>query len=275
MKRKTRRAARKPVKRRAAKKPGARKSGTRKRALSAVVIRHVAFEDLGNFAPVLRRRGLRIRYVEAGHADLGNLDALAPDLLVVLGGPIEAYDDGAYPFLADEVRLLQARLRRKRPVLGVCLGAQLLARALGARVYPGPAKEIGWAPIELTKAGMRSPLKHLAADRTSVLHWHGDTFELPAGAVHLASTAVCTHQAFALGKHALGLQFHPEAPGNIESWLIGHTHEIAATPGVTVEDLRAQTVRCAPALQTQGPAFLEAWLDGAGLRAHIKRKSRN
>ena len=271
MTRKARRAARKPGKPRAARKTAARGKGQP----TVVVIRHVAFEDLGNFARPLRWRGFRIRYVEAGRSDLGKIDALAPDLLVILGGPIEAYDDGAYPFLADEVRLLQARLRRKRPVLGVCLGAQLLARALGARVYPGPAKEIGWAPIELTKAGMRSPLKHLAADRTSVLHWHGDTFELPAGAVHLASTAVCTHQAFALGKHALGLQFHPEAPGNIESWLIGHTHEIAATPGVTVEDLRAQTVRCAPALQTQGPAFLEAWLDGAGLRAHIKRKSRN
>lgn len=239
-----------------------------------LVIRHVAFEDLGNFGPALRARGYRIVYREAGLHDLAKIDPLAPDLLVILGGPIGAYEDAAYPFLAGELRLIKARLAAKKPVLGICLGAQILARALGARVYPGPAKEIGWAAIELTDAGARSPLKHLAAEKTQVLHWHGDTFDLPPGATHLAASAVCRNQAFALGNYALGLQFHAEAPDDIEPWLIGHSHEIAATPGVSAENLRAQTERHAPALQIQGPKALAAWLDGAGLKAHIKRKTR-
>lgn len=274
-----RRAKQKPAKRAKAKKLAPAKKAGRKRAAkkstapTVAVIRHVAFEDLGNFEPVLRERGYRVVYREAGLDDLAKMDALAPALLVVLGGPIGAYEDSAYPFLADEIRLIRARLAAKRPVLGICLGAQILARALGARVYPGPAKEIGWAAVELTAEGRRSPLKHLAAERTRVLHWHGDTFDLPQGATRLAATAICPNQAFALGRYALGLQFHAEAPGEIERWLIGHTHEIAATPGVGAGTLRAETARHAPALQIQGPRAFAAWLDAAGLKAHIKHKT--
>lgn len=282
MTRKTR-AKPKAAKRRKAKAPAPRAAKRRRGKKGAVkkappplvlVIRHVSFEDLGSFEPVLKARGYRVLYREAGVDDLAKTDAQAPALLVVLGGPIGAYEDSAYPFLGDEIRLIKARLAAKRPVLGICLGAQLMARALGARVYPGPAKEIGWGAIELTEEGRRSPLRHLAADKTRVLHWHGDTFELPAGATHLAATHICRNQAFALGRHALALQFHPEAPETIERWLIGHAHEIAAAPGVSAEALRADAERYAPALQKQGPKAFAAWLDGAGLKPHIKPKIR-
>ncbi len=227
----------------------------------AVVIRHVAFEDLGSFAEPLIRHGYGIEYVEAGLDDLARPGVDDTDLLVVLGGPIGAGDDRQYPFLADEVRLLEHRLAADRPTLGICLGAQLMARALGARVYGAGAKEIGWAPLSLTATGSASALRHLGPDQTPVLHWHGDTFDLPRDAVHLASTPVCKNQAFAWGAHGLALQFHVEVTAaGLERWFIGHTLEIETTPGISVAELRAATARAAPRLERQGAAFFRQWL---------------
>lgn len=229
---------------------------------SAVVIRHVAFEDLGSFAAVLHGRGYSAIYHEAGLHDIAAVDALAPDLMIVLGGPIGAYQDDSYPFLRQEMRLLEKRLAAGRPTLGICLGAQLMARALGAAVYPGPRKEVGWAPLTLSEAGRASCLRFLAPELTPVLHWHGDTFDLPTNAVRLASTDICRNQAFSYGPNALGLQFHPEmTAAAMERWFIGHAVEIAAT-GLSVNDLRADTARWAAAIERQGRACLEDWLTG-------------
>ena len=228
---------------------------------SAVAIRHLAFEDLGSFAGVLAQRAVALRTLEAGVDDLARLDPEEPDLLVVLGGPIGACDEAIYPFIVDELRLIEARLRAGRPTLGICLGAQMMARALGARVYPGPGKEIGWTPLRLSEAGRASPLAHLDGALTSMLHWHGDTFDLPAGATLLASTDVCRHQAFSWGNHALALQCHPEAQaGQMERWLIGHAGELAAA-GVSVPELRRDSARLAPTLEVQAARAFAEWLD--------------
>lgn len=228
---------------------------------TAVAIRHVPFEDLGSFTALLGERGFQIEYKEAGVDALPGIDALAPDLVIILGGPIGANDERDYPFLVDELHVLEKRLGGERPTLGICLGSQLLARALGARVYTAPRKEIGWGGLRLTEAGQRSCLRHLAADRTPVLHWHGDTFDLPDQAVHLAATAVCENQAFAWGRHTLALQFHAEVTaGGLERWFIGHAGEIAATPGVSVAQLRADTARWNAVLETQARRCLEEWL---------------
>lgn len=228
----------------------------------ALAIRHVAFEDAGSFAVVLEQLGYELRYLEAGVDDLAAIDAAVPDLLLILGGPIGAYEEELYPFLHEELRLIGQRLAAQRPIVGICLGAQLMARALGARVYPGnEGKEIGWARLQLTAPGEASPLRHLAPESTPVLHWHGDTFDLPAGAERLAGTLRYPNQAFAVGRHALALQFHPEVTAaGMERWFIGHACEIGATAGVSVPQLRAETARWAAGLQRQGQAMLRDWL---------------
>ncbi len=228
---------------------------------SVSIIRHVHFEDLGAFAPLLRRLGYEISYLDAGVDELPDDVADRADLMVVLGGPIGAYEDDLYPFLHEELRLIQRRLAKGAPLLGICLGAQLIARALGAKVYPGPAKEIGWKTLDLTDAGRQGPLACL--EDVAVLHWHGDTFDLPVGATRLASTPLCPNQAFSVGRQVLAFQFHPEAAeSGFERWLIGHACEIAATPGVSVQGLRAQARALAANGARQGQLCFEAWLAG-------------
>jgi GMP synthase (glutamine-hydrolysing) len=226
---------------------------------TVIAIRHVHFEDLGAFDDVLRRHGYAVRYCDACIDDIGVVDPLAPDLIVVLGGPIGTYQELTYPFLGQELALLERRLTAARPTLGICLGAQLMARALGARVYPGRAKEIGWAELQLSEAGRTGSLRHFAG--VPVLHWHGDTFDLPEGARLLASTEMCPNQAFSLGRHALACQFHPEITANgFERWLIGHAVEIAGTQAISPGLLRRDTERFAPQAAPRGEACLSEWL---------------
>lgn len=230
---------------------------------TALVVRHVAFEDLGTLEPLLVDFGYDVNYREAGWQELSAIDPLAPDLLIVLGGPIGVYDQDAYPFLRDEITLLERRLRRDRPTLGICLGAQLMAAALGARVYPGTnGKEIGWSPLSRgADANTGRYLQPLFEDGVEVLHWHGDTFDLPPGSAHLAATPRYPHQAFAYGDAALALQFHPEvtAPG-LERWYIGHACELAAIHSLDVASLRAESQRKAALLKCAAQRFWTDWL---------------
>lgn len=221
------------------------------------VVQHLSFEDLGSFSAVLDDLGLVVRYRQAGVDELGSSVSTA-DLLVVLGGPIGVYEEEAYPFLVDEVAALGHRLRAGRPTLGICLGAQLMAKALGARVYPGEHKEIGFSELTLSTDGMKSPLKHLAG--SPVLHWHGDTFDLPEGAKRLASTALYPNQAFSVGTNVLALQFHPESEAaRFERWLIGHACELARA-GVDIPALRADNVQLGRGLEEAGGRVLTDWL---------------
>jgi GMP synthase (glutamine-hydrolysing) len=228
---------------------------------SCLAIRHVAFEDAGLLAPILARRGIDLKYVEAGIDPLGKETLLQPDLLVVLGGPIGVYETNAYPFLVEEIAGLRARLDAGRPTLGICLGAQLIAVALGARVIPGPVKEIGYAPLTLTEEGRASVIAPL--DDVAVLHWHGDNLDLPPGAVRLASTKSCPNQAFTIGHHVLGLQFHIETPPQaLERWLIGHACELASA-AINPVSLRAQAAKHGALTASAGSRVLETWLNGA------------
>jgi GMP synthase (glutamine-hydrolysing) len=228
---------------------------------SALAIRHVPFEDLGSFERVLGDRGYGVSYIDVIADDVAAIDPEAADLLVVLGGPIGVYQHDTYPILKQELKLLESRIRADRPTLGICLGAQLLANALGSRVYPGVSKEIGWSPLRLTQAGRASCTRHLDGDITAVLHWHGDTFDLPQGAVRLASSDLYENQAFSWGQRTIAFQFHPEVTmTELERWFIGHACEIASTD-LAVEQLRSESERWAPALLAQGRKCLEEWLD--------------
>ncbi|HBO71866.1 MAG TPA: glutamine amidotransferase [Acinetobacter sp.] len=186
-------------------------------------IQHLAFEDLGSLEDVFYQLGFRVRYFEAGVDDLGpalNYEGLT----IILGGPIGVYETEDYPFLIDEISGLRQRLKDDKPTIGICLGAQLIAHALGANVYAGEQKEIGWSELEIknVEQNILSPLKD-----TKVLHWHGDTFDLPENATLLASSTMYPNQAFSIGKNILALQFHLEIlEESFEKWLIGHTCEI-------------------------------------------------
>ncbi|MGH6792909.1 MAG: glutamine amidotransferase [Methyloceanibacter sp.] len=225
---------------------------------NAVAIRHVSFEDAGILGDVLAERGIGLRYLEAGIDDL--TPAKDADLLLVLGGPIGIYEFDRYPFLKHELATIEAAVKQGTPVAGICLGCQALAAVLAARVYPGKQKELGWDVLTLTEEGKASPLGVL--EGVHILNWHGDTFDLPAGATRLASTDITPNQAFAYGPDVLALQFHVELPArDLERWLIGHTGELASSK-VDLGAMRAETARLAPAANDAGKRLFNAWLDG-------------
>lgn len=229
-----------------------------------LAIRHVPFEDLGAFEACLDDAGYRIQYVDAPTGDFDAVRKLQWDLLVVLGGPISSNETGHFPFLVSELRLIESRLKAGAPVLGICLGSQLLARALGAQVHRAPRTEIGWQALTLTDPGRNSPLKTLSAP---VFHWHGESFDIPDGALHLASTPSCANQAFSMGATVLALQFHPEVTARgLEQWYVGNVGELQALE-LSPSIMRQQAQQHASGMAHQARQFLEAWLAGLPVEA--------
>ena len=197
--------------------------------MRALVLQHIAVEGPGRLGPFLEQRGweldTRALYAEDG------LPAAPQDYhaIIIMGGPMGVYDEAAYAFLRQEHVFLQRAITQQVPLLGICLGSQLLAKALGARVYPNACKEIGWYTVDLTPAGRSDVLFQGAPASLPVFQWHGDAFELPAGAVALASSPQCTHQAFRYGERVYGLLFHLElVPAMIHSWLATFQEELAS-----------------------------------------------
>jgi len=193
------------------------------------VIQHVAFEGPGAIGEWARERGHAVTFSEQwrGPALLKPDDF---DFLVIMGGPMSANDDAQFPWLASEKKLIGEALEAQKAILGVCLGAQLLANVLGARVYKSPQKEIGWFPVRLTPEAHGSFLNGLPETLT-VLHWHGETFDLPQGAARLAENDACRNQAFEFGGKALGLQFHLEVtPEGLQRLIENCAGEIDSSP---------------------------------------------
>lgn len=224
----------------------------------ALIVRHTPFEGAAGFRLPIEQAGYQFNRINVSDPDFGSLDWLDPDLVVVMGGPMGVYEREAHPWIDGEVMGLTLRIAAGRPTLGVCLGSQMIAAALGARVYPGPVKEVGFAPIQLSPAGLPSPLRHL--EGVPLLHWHGDTFDLPDGAELLASTDDYAHQAFRIGDTLLALQFHPEMGEDprFAEWLEDEDYIRAA--GTDPATLEADHDRHGPRAVAAGRAMLAEWL---------------
>lgn len=226
----------------------------------ALVVRHVPHEGVAGFIAPLEAAGYAIEGVAAGDPGFDAVDFMAPDLLVLMGGPMAVYERDVHPWIDGELVRLAARLAEDLPTLGVCLGSQMIAAALGADVRPGPVREVGFAPIDLNEAGRASPLAALAG--IPLLHWHGDLFAIPDGATLLASTAAAP-QAFARGR-TLALQCHPEMgdPGDhLDPWCDGADAYVEGA-GTTVATIRADHARLGPAAVAAGRVMLAEWLAG-------------
>jgi GMP synthase (glutamine-hydrolysing) len=233
---------------------------------SAIVVQHLTFESIGTYGPLLERLGYQLTVCMATRDDIRNFHPLAADLAVVMGGPVGVYEANDYPFLRAETEWLQERLAADRPTLGICLGAQLMAASLGARVFPGHCTELGWERILLTDRGLRHPIAELTGGSGTVLHWHNDTFDLPPDAKLLASTPAYPNQAFAIGQRGLAIQFHVEVePTMLEQWYIGFTGDIGRLGKNKLRELRRDTEQQAPALKLRAEAFLCRWLSTASV----------
>lgn len=185
-----------------------------------LVCQHVAHEPLGTLNPLFKDSGLRIRYVNFGRDPHAQPTLEGYEGLVILGGPMNVDEGDKHPHLNHEPVLIEEAVRRDIPVLGICLGAQLIAKALGARVMKNPVKEIGWYDVRPTGEGKKDPLIGTFAESEKIFQWHGDTFSIPAGCHHLATADTCAHQAFRYGKKVYGFQFHLEVDEKlIHRWL--------------------------------------------------------
>lgn len=221
-----------------------------------LVVQHVPHEPLGTLDRLLRARKIRIRFVNfARHPDASPA-VTGYDAVIVLGGPMNVDEQERHPHLRTELKLLEAALAAGVPILGICLGAQLLAHALGATVRRNDHKELGWYPVDVTQAGAEDrALRHLAP-QSPVFHWHGDTFDLPQGAEQLARSSLCPQQAFRYGPHAYGLQFHLEAePPLIDRWLRLHADELRQVRGADASALiQAETTAWSRTARALGDA---------------------
>jgi GMP synthase-like glutamine amidotransferase len=192
-----------------------------------VIIKHIAIEGPGILDDFFRGTTWSLREVNLfqGENLPSKLDGI--DAIVSLGGPMNAYEEGKYPFLKEEDVFLRKAIQERIPILGICLGAQLVAKACGAEVIKSPQPEIGWSKVSLTDAGKHDPLfQQMQASELLIFQWHEDTFSLPSHAVHLAQSPTCRNQAFRVGENVYGLQFHIEVtPEIIESWIQAYMKE--------------------------------------------------
>jgi GMP synthase (glutamine-hydrolysing) len=232
--------------------------------MRVLVLQHLACERPGVYGAVLRERGAAIETVELDEGeplpDGGEFDAI-----VAMGGPMSANDDDALPWLTDEKRFIADEVRAGTPFWGVCLGVQLLAASLGARVYPGPKPEVGILPVELTEEALVDPVFAGLPRTLPTLQWHGDTFDLPDGAVRLAGSSAYANQAFRYGRSAYGVQFHVEVTVDV-------AREWAAVPAYgeylervlgtgALDDLMAELAERSDEVLDIGRRLFERWLD--------------
>lgn len=246
-----------------------------------LVFQHVAHEILGTLDPLLRSYGFRNRYYNFGRTPEAQPSVEGYHGLIVLGGPMNVDQTDSHPHLEAEIHAIRQALERDIPVLGICLGAQLIARALGSPVTVNPQKEIGWYDVAISDEGARDPLFSHFNRSEKIFQWHGDTFAIPDGAVQLASSQTCANQAFRYGDKVYGLQFHLEVDQPlVERWLAipVHQQEIASLEGdVCLEQIRADTAEHSDRLRQLSDrcftSFIELFREQGNL-ASLRRRDK-
>jgi GMP synthase-like glutamine amidotransferase len=206
-------------------------------------IQHEPFEDLGCIRKWLQSKNYHVSHTHVWQGE-GFPDPSKIDLLIIMGGSMSAYDDEILDWLPDEKKFIKACIDRNKKVIGICLGSQLLASVLGSKVYPGPQKEIGWFSVQL-KDQITSSLFNCFPKEFATMHWHGDTFDLPQGAILMASSALTKHQAFLYNDRVVGLQFHPEMNEAAIIGMIDETGELKKAQYVqTVDEIKSHLLLC-------------------------------
>jgi GMP synthase (glutamine-hydrolysing) len=228
---------------------------------SALIIRHVPYEGVAGFRQPIEDAGYIVDRIDVTDPDFSSIDLSRPDLLIMMGGPMGVYETERYPWIACQIGRVAKRLETDRPTLGVCLGAQMIAAALGVDVYPGPVKEVGFGAVQVSDAGAASPLRHI--HDVPILHWHGDTFDLPQGVDLLASSPVYAHQAFNRGPNILALQFHAEMGEDprFDAW-IDEWPESVMEAGRDIAGMRDDHDRLGPIAVKAGREMIGEWLAG-------------
>jgi len=210
--------------------------------LSIHTFMHVPFEGLGCMEQWISKNNHVVSYTRFyENYKLPDIDDI--DWLIVMGGPMGVYDEAVYPWLAEEKTFIRQAIEKGKTVIGICLGSQLIAEVLGAKVYPNKQKEIGWFDLQLTDAGKNEKLLSNFEDKFPVFHWHGDTYDLPVGSIRLFSSKVCQNQAFLYKDNVLGLQFHFEATSEtLKEMVTNGASELIENETIqSVEKILAQT----------------------------------
>ena len=232
-----------------------------------IVLQHVACETLGLIETVLGERRIEARYVRtfAGEPVPPTMDGATG--LVVMGGPMGVYEADRFPFLHEELRLIERAVAIGKPVLGVCLGSQMIAAALGARVYPGPSKEIGWYDLSLTDAGTTDPLFVGVPRRFVGYVWHGDVFDLPRGATSLASTQLTSCHAFRYATNVYAILFHMEVTRAIIEGMLTTFSDELRQASIDANPIRRDVATHLEPLQRIGTSVFGRWAELLGQRA--------
>jgi GMP synthase (glutamine-hydrolysing) len=229
-----------------------------------LVFQHVPHEILGTFNPLLKNAGFRIRYVNFGRTPDAQPDLTKYDGLIILGGPMCVDQSKEHPHLLTEMNAIEMAMQREMPVFGICLGAQLIAKTLGAKVRKNPVKEIGWYDVTPTAMGEKDPLFSQFAGTEKIFQWHGDTFDIPDNAQHLATSPDCRNQAFRYGERTYGLQFHLEVDAPmITRWLNtpSMAGEINAEDGIDSAQISTATPTHIGRTSELGNRLFGAWIE--------------
>jgi GMP synthase (glutamine-hydrolysing) len=229
--------------------------------MKVIVLQHIRCETLGTIADALDTKGVEANYVRSFKGDRIPSDLGDSKGLIVMGGPMGVYEQDLHPFLREELQLIESALRHERPILGVCLGSQLLAAALGAQVKKNTTKEIGWYPVNLTPSGREDPLWSGAVPSFMGFHWHGDVFDLPRGAVSLASSALTPCQAFRYDRKVYGLLFHMEVTAEMIRAMVETFEDELQQEKINGQALTGEAAEHLGGLQQIGASVYQRWAD--------------